>query len=272
MDQVEMLKKASKERAIAVHRDKSDDELRQIIRHNGMAALASDNLVEVASLVGEQQGCNELLRLREQDRAWKETEAELLRRGMERWRTLLSERRKQAILNLPAATSYNGQLVAAVLEDAGCSLTAEEIREWSDDLTAMEDEEYSKLLNALVNEGVLTFTRGVYSVLCLCTPALIPADPMQWANSRCDSISWDGKQFMQEMLRRTEPLSELDWIKLNWMEFQQERVSQEPPFYYRKAQKEISKYVEAGILHKMPVPNSDFNYYYFAMLGEKGEA
>lgn len=64
------------------------------------------------------------------------------------------EKIKKAYLNLKAAFTPNGQLVAAILEEEDC-LTESEIHSWCDELQAIDDGEFHELLEDLASDGVI---------------------------------------------------------------------------------------------------------------------
>lgn len=129
-------KASQKNICLITHKDKTDDELRAILNHNAVAIYNQEGL-DAYKTLGESEACSELLKQRQEKTAYRESEELGLTDALKYWEKANITRRKKAILNLPAATSYYGQLVVAILEEE--ELTAEEIRQWSDELTAMSD-------------------------------------------------------------------------------------------------------------------------------------
>lgn len=266
-----------KEYYLKWYKDKTVDELRVILEHNS-AAIYSKTVEEARIMLAESEACSELVRKKVEAEAYIQQEDINRMYSLSEWEESNSARRKKAILNLPAGTSYNGQLVVAVLDDAAESLTAAEIRQWSDELTAIEDGEYQKLLNALCNEEILYCTdTGKYSVLSLCTPDLVRTDPMLWLTQRYDYIRADFRdskqdselKFLQHLVATRNPVTEVDWIELTWKEYDKNRMLNNPQWYYQRATRELSKFVEDGVLSITPINDSDLHYYYFTLLGEK---
>lgn len=260
------------------HKDKTVAELRAIMNHNS-AAIYSADADEAQTSLAESDACLELIRQKEEAAFYMQQQEMIQKESLPVWENANDARRKKAILNLPAATSYCGQLVAAVLEEED-GLTAEEIRQWSDDLASMEDTEYKKLLADLCTEEILyCTTAGKYFLLSLCTSNLWRTKPMLWVTQQhFDYISaeiYNIKKendwvFFQRMIESGKPTTEVDWIECVWTDSRKKDVPDHPQFHYRRAKEELSKLVEAGVLSITQVPCSDLNYYYFTMLGEKG--
>ncbi len=72
----------------------------------------------------------------------------------EKIKTIFEDKIKKAYLNLKAAFTPNGQLVAAILEEEN-SLTESEIHNWCDELQEIDDNEFHELLQNLVDDGVI---------------------------------------------------------------------------------------------------------------------
>ena len=267
-----------KEYFLRWHKDKTVAELRAIMNHNS-AAIYSQDAEGAQTLLAESRACQELIRQKEEAASYMQQEEMIQKEFLPVWENANDARRRKAILNLPAATSYCGQLVAAVLEEED-GLTAEEIRQWSDDLTSMEDAEYKKLLADLCKEEILyCTTEGKYFLLSLCTSDLWRTNPMLWVTrQRFDYIGAEiyhikkenDRVFFQRMIESGKPATEIDWIECVWTDYRKKNVPENPQFSYGRAKEELSKLVEAGILSITRVPRSDLNYYYFTMLGEKG--
>ena len=263
---------------LQLHKDKTKAELRAILTHNAIA-ISSKSGDDAQNMLAESQACSELLQ------KMISAEEYLLQEGLQQefaevtWKNSLENRRNKAILNLPAATSYHGQLVAAVLDEED-GLTADEIRNWSDELLAMADHEYEKLLTDLCNEEILCCTKeGVYSILSLCMPDLMRTNVMLWLAKHYDYVTEENASFFHEgeraflhhLLNTRKPATEIDWIEYAWKENRKKNVAANPRASYSYAKKELSKFVEDGVLSITPIADSDLNTYYFTMLGEKEE-
>lgn len=103
----------------------------------------------------------------------------------EKIQTIYDQRVEKAFMNLKAAYTPNGQLVAAILEDE-TSLTEEELHNWCDELQAIADEEFHVLLSNLVDDGIIYQPdpdQGKYHLLRLCMKTRV-------FDYRYDYLSW----------------------------------------------------------------------------------
>lgn len=105
------------------------------------------------------------------------------------------EKIKNAYLNLKAAFTPNGQLVAAILEEEGI-LTESEIHNWCDELQVIDDSEFHALLQDLVADGVIgkidadyLVPEEKYQLLRLCLKSL-GFDYLQAHGGRETYTSW----------------------------------------------------------------------------------
>lgn len=264
-----------KEYFLRWHKDKTVAELRVIMEHNA-AAIYSQNEEGARMLLAESQACAELVQKKNAASDYIETEEMNRAYSLPTWERANDARRKKAVHNLPAATSYRGQLVIAVLEEED-NLTAEEIRQWSDELSAMDNDEYKKLLDALCGEEILYCTNdSKYAILSFCSPDLQRTNPMLWLKLNLKDRTWkngllEGKEweFFQRMIDTKKPVTEVDWIECTWIDYRKKQIPDNPKFHYGRAKSELSEFVEDGILSITPISDSDLNYYYFTMLGEK---
>lgn len=156
----DQLREAAKNLALTKYRDYSNEQLDEIVKRNVQllpSLLYSSNesqFLEGIKLSGEMDGCVEILNYRK-------AMAEQVAKSAETWKRSLTERRKDAILNLPIASSANGQLVVSILEETECfrGATGEELRAWYDEFLMMDDKEWDELLEGLVKEGVISFDK-----------------------------------------------------------------------------------------------------------------
>ena len=160
------IKDAAKALGLIQHKDKSDSELQQIILNNArlVAGIGTDpsSISQGYRLMGESEACNELL-------AQRNAERERIKTGKEKWVEELQKRKDDALLSLRAAATPNGQLVQAILEDED-SLSQMELAGWCDELASLDDEELTKLLKDLVEDGVLASSGkdGRYRLRVVC--------------------------------------------------------------------------------------------------------
>lgn len=272
MNDYDNLVEACIEKAIREHKDKSDAELEKIAMHNAVAIQTTSDLIESSKMLGELKGCKEIQRWRAEEMERKLLEASSIGRASASWLLGQHDRKKKAVLNLPVATSYHGQLIAAILDEED-DLTAEEIRQWSDELAAMDNKEYKKLLAALVDENILYINNnGNYSLLTLCTSDLFPTDPLLFIEKVCDHyIDFDVQKFLEFLAEKKMPATENEWMEIN------EPYKERSPYKwdndnferaFRAGKNKLQQCVKEGILSMTPVPDTKLNCYYFTMLGE----
>lgn len=265
---LELLKSAQKEACLDLYEEKTDSELEAIIRHNAFAII-SQTASAAAVTAGESEACSEILEKRKAKQDYESRTQEALRVASSTWESAVNTRRKNAILNLSAATSYHGQLIAAVLDETD-NLTAQEIRQWADELTSLTDSDYNALLEDLIEEKVLLVNdEGRYSLLSLCTPELFPSNPMHWAKMHSEWFGSAERKFIQHIIDTGKPATEADWIEITWSNVMKENYASKPKTAYSRAKNELRTPVNSGVLSCYPISNTDLNYYYFTMLGEK---
>ena len=184
-DGLKFLTENAKKTHLKLHADKSDEELFAIINHNHAIIMATQDSAQAANLLGELQACKEIIdrRILRSNRIDEDRDA--ISKAIPLWQKELSSRKLNAIGNLPAAASYYGQLVTAVLEEED-GLTASEIRQWSEDLIAMDDKQFAKLLENLGQEQVIVKESGnKFYLLGICTGDLFPLNPQKWVDGIC---------------------------------------------------------------------------------------
>lgn len=272
-DSLEGIKSSSRGLALISLRDKSDEEIHSIFKHNAIIA-ERQNIYEAARALGEMEACNIILERRQQkeEKAYQIMEA-IDNAKENEWAEQLSSRRMKAALNLPNATSYLGQLVVSVLtEEEG--LDAESIRNWADELNALEDKAYKKLLSGLVDEGVLDVDHGKYCILNIVTEDLFPAEATAWAKKillKKNIVLSEKEEALLAHLEATkQPISERDFVELFGAAFTKKNMKDRP--YLPHGQSALNKLCDYGILNKTKVRNTYFHLYYFPMLGEKENA
>jgi hypothetical protein len=124
--------------------------------------------------------CNEIIESRKKEKEERNTASET-------WKSIIKQQKESNILNLPAASSANGQLIAAILEDED-GKTAEEITGWCDELAALGLDECKSLLDQLVSENILELGEDQkYYLLNICAPTLFPSD--------IDVTTWTQRHF-----------------------------------------------------------------------------
>lgn len=284
MSEIDKLVEVCLDKATREHCNKSEAELNQIVQHNYLAIHSTNDEIEAAKMLGEMKGCQEILRWRKEEEERILNEEMAIGAASADWLLGLQDRKKKAAHNLPAATSYHGQLVAAILDEED-NLTAEGIRQWADELVAMDDEEYKKLLDALVDENILYINNdGNYSLLTLCTPNLFPTDqlkflkilhPNLFVDTELSGILAERRRAPEKFLRR---LAKKSYVtEKDWMEITKPHDKRSPYKFdndryeraFRSGKRELKELVDKGILRMTPIPDTELNLYYFAMLGEK---
>ncbi len=155
----------------------SDDDLRSIVLNNArkiMALPVSPTPAQIAEsqrLLAEQRAANEILTER------KETH-DKLEASVTEWEKQQKEVPYDNFLKLKAASSANGQLVAAILEDEG-AMSAADLAGWCEELASLEDLAFKELLDELVKERVLTIKNDKYRLLHVCTQTLYSDNPVE---------------------------------------------------------------------------------------------
>ena len=174
------------------------------------------------------------------------------------------EKIKQAYVNLKAAFTPNGQLVAAILEEEDC-LTESEIHSWCDELQAIDDDEFHELLQDLVDDGVIGK---------MATDYLVPEERYQLLRLCFKSLGFEYSQkvtytsWLKKILPHKYPekdftkffdfsshiLKELDWEKETFYPedlFWKMDLEVKPSSYFETPEENLELLEKAG--HKSPV-------------------
>lgn len=277
-DNLNMLRKTSKDTYLRLHKTKSDEELRAILMHNAMAAQHQVG-AELCKTVGESDACSEILQQRKAKREREEAEQEAFHDALSAWYRSYNERFEEAIINLPVATNYQGQLVAAILEEED-GLTAAEIAKWSAELSEMKEADYKRLLSSLVSEGVIALDKNnKYWLLSVCDKTLTIANPLLWAQkvSKLKNVELSKNQlaFLTTLSTQDEPLTEYDWFEL--VAFSSSDLANTKNAFNRKygnswvmdKLSDLEKLVDLDILKQTPVDGKKWSFYHFPLLGER---
>lgn len=156
----------------------SDDELRSIGLNNARKVMAIPanptpaQLSEGERLMAETQLSSEILAARKEKR-------DKIKAEIDGWKQQEQAVPYDNFLKLKAASSANGQLVAAILEDEG-EMSATELAGWCEELASLDDASFKELLDELVKERVLTIKDDKYRLVHICTETLYPEDPVEW--------------------------------------------------------------------------------------------
>ena len=274
-DNLNMLQESSKQSFSVLYEDKPDEELKAIIRHNAMAILTQD-AIKAADMLGESKACQAILEKRRAnadsiiDRFTAPSDVK------KKWREELLPRKRKALAKLKTAAGYHGQLVAAVLEEEN-GLTASQIRQWSEELTAMEDGDYAELLNNLVLEKVISAKEDRFYLLGICAGDLFPADPWAWIHNICNEkkVSLLDKEIaiLKVLIKAGGPISVSDLMDFDREILLTNSVTEKE---YRRYISQVNEHmwkldalVDKGILVKYSLSNKKHTIYYFPMLGEE---
>ena len=156
----------------------SDDELRNIISNNAAKVLAmpknatASQISEMYQLRGEQEAAAQILAERKEKR-------DKISASIRKWKEHEEEIPYKNFVKLKTASSANGQLVSAILEDEG-DMSATELSGWCEEMAALDDSVFKLLLDELVMERVLVIKDGKYRLMHVCTPTLYPERPVEW--------------------------------------------------------------------------------------------
>lgn len=156
----------------------SDDELRNIISNNAAKVLAmptnatASQVSEMYQLRGEQEAAAQILAERKEKR-------DKISASIRKWKEHEEEIPYKNFVKLKTASSANGQLVSAILEDEG-DMSATELSGWCEEMAALDDSVFKLLLDELVMERVLVIKDGKYRLMHVCTPTLYPERPVEW--------------------------------------------------------------------------------------------
>ena len=272
-----MLRAVQKDLCLKTHKNKTDEELRAILMHNAMAAQHQDG-AELCKTVGESDACSEILQQRNKKREREEAEQEAFLDALFAWRRSHNERFEKAIINLPVATSYQGQLVAAILEEED-GLTAAEIAKWSTELSEMKEAEYKRLLSSLVSEGVIALDSGRYWLLSVCDKTLKLTNPLLWVQkiSKLKNVELSKNQlaFLTTLSTQDDPLTEYDWFEL--VAFRPSDLANMKSAFKREYANswamdklnDLEKLVDLDILKQTPVDGQKWSFYHFPLVGER---
>ena len=155
------------------HKDKSDAELRQITLNSTRKVTALPTnptpkmLADAKQWLAEAKACNAILAARNETR--------VARLGaIQEWKNGQDAAKMKAILNLPTGITPNGQLVAAILEDEGVAMTAQEIAGWCDELSELEEADLQNLLDGLQRERIIGRSGSKYFLRQAVTESLYP--------------------------------------------------------------------------------------------------
>ena len=155
------------------HQDKSDAELRQIVLNNSKKVTAlpvsptPKMLADAKQWLAEVKACNAILSARNERRIARNA-------TIKEWEAGQEAAKMKAILNLPTGITPNGQLVAAILEDEGIAMTAQEIAGWCDELGELEESDLQSLLDGLQRERIIGRDGDKYFLRQAVTESLYP--------------------------------------------------------------------------------------------------
>ncbi len=129
----------------------------------------SQRISEMNRLNSQADRCKKYLEFRKQNRA-------NIDEYVKQWEGQLDERRCKAILNLQTACTYNGQLIAALLEDhLTLGLDRVELKSLCEEYIQIDDSDFSNLLDNLVNENIIAINEdNNYYLRNICTKSLFP--------------------------------------------------------------------------------------------------
>lgn len=156
----------------------SDDELRSIGLNNSKKVMAMPanpspaQLSEGERLLAETQLASEILAARKE-------KSDKIKAAIDKWKQQEQAVPYDNFLKLKMASSANGQLVTAILEDEG-EMSAAELAGWCEELASLDDTSFKELLDELVKERVLTIKDDRYRLVHVCTETLYAEDPVEW--------------------------------------------------------------------------------------------
>ncbi len=186
---------------LRTHCEKSDAELQAIVLTNAKKVIAlptnasASMLAEAKKWNIESKVCNEILA----DRKAKKQATES---ALKTWKDNAQTRVQELIINLPAAVSYTGQLIAAILEEE--KLTADELAGWCDELAILEKEELDTILERLVAEQILAVNDGRYECINICTPSLYPENPVEWGMKKVEAaVAQNSNRVPERVMERS---------------------------------------------------------------------
>ncbi len=131
--------------------NKTDEELNDIAIQalKEIAALTNtpSDLAKFEKLKSDHRIALEIVRERKERK-----EAE--KRAIANFKDRLEQKKLENVMNLKAASSFKGQLIASILKEED-GLTGEEIASWYEELSEMDENEFEDLLNSLCEEGII---------------------------------------------------------------------------------------------------------------------
>ena len=259
------------------HKDKSDDELRQIVLNNSKKVTAMpisptpQMMAEAKKWLAESKACNAIAAERREARAAR-------REAIQKWKDGQDDAKLKAILNLPTGITPNGQLVAAILEDEETAMTAQEIAGWCDELGELEEADLQSLLDGLQRERIIGRDGDKYFLRQAVTETLYPDTTYltvaelkglineSYANEAyliLQMIEGEGHPMTLEDM--SNELSGYSYLKTV---FPEEGLTDQDfewtESYFETA---VSQLVTAGLLTRLHLAGNTF--YYYPMIGSK---
>ena len=256
-----------------LNKDKSNEELRRHISLMANQILATPinssqaTITQAQILLEEMTVCSDILAERKQ-------EGERLAAAHKKWDDTILARRYAAVRNLKEAVTPNGQLVAAILEEEG-SLSETDLSIWCEELESLDTNVMHNLLISLVDEGVISYENGQYTLKQICTESLLPEDIAGWLDKRflCSHAEEDEVILRLMQLRGTAICPE-DYPQIlegkilasvaHYLDIPEERCKEiisEGRFNYK-----LEAWYKDGLLNKTKIDG--FDMYYFRMMGE----
>lgn len=226
---------------------------------------------QLTELSAEYAACKNLLEARKESR-------ERLTQAHQKWEESLSARRYAAVLNLKNAVTPSGQLIAAIIEDEG-SLSEHEIATWCEELEALDENELHLLLAALIDEGVISFENGRYTLKQICTENLFPDNPVDWMEQHYGEYYGEDEKLLLRLVAAKgsaicvedfpEIVSDSDFVTaVRQMGYpRSERSKKLTEMRDRFKEPYMGETILTG-LNLKPTTIDGFTMYYFPMLGE----
>lgn len=170
-DAAKSLRRSSKANCLFKYRDKSDDELEELLdncRRFAMsipASRTSEYLSDLAKKAGEADACLEILenRKKEREKAKKEEEKRQKEKELENkkiheakkwWESKYLVRKVKTLQRCPITMSYNGQIVVAIIEGEK-EIGEDKLYEIFNEVEKMELDSFNKLLTDLQTEEAI---------------------------------------------------------------------------------------------------------------------
>ena len=229
----------------------TDKELQDINLKNanfvGSTPINTDNFQTISRYYAEGMVCKEILE-----------ERKLISDATKSWRNELQERKENAILNLPAATSKLGQLIAATLE-FNDELSLKEICDFLNVYQEVDEPEIVKILEDLEKEEIIYKQNEKYHILNICTPSLFPENVIGFANNA----------FKKNNLKLEEKHIEiLNLLNVKNVPLSEEDILKNSKFNKYQVQEALSDLKNSNILDCFQSEYIEF-VHYFKMLGER---